>query len=473
MMWIAWRRNRIDRIRSGHRRYKVATRPIYRPMFELLERRITPSAVGPDFTLNPIDRAIHFDPAQVVFESSVEIPVLLSKSESQLLANALGIANNELSGLLARIKLQVIADSSDHLLVTGSLQADPDTTFFIQLFAHSPNETGGLPPNNTLLASFELTTNDHGDAIFQAAVNQLNLAVTSISAEITVEDESSLIQLLAGEHENRDEEKSKDERREEGEERAADINDTLMLDLAANRTSDFVGADQVFLFYPINTNIVVLVAPIYGGGGGSAAGSGVEESGPSQFKMTFDGSDRSLDNRPIVEAPKYDAFDNTIHFPSNNAAGATRDQAGRFPAQLEQVSTEQVGVVAPLLSTEQRAPNSSGLANFLQQTLDNALRNPHLQPPQSKRSLTDVETRNDGRDISTPVSRRTDVEEKWMPGADETTSKRIDVVFVEAEMDVANPMIRALVATLATLAVHGHRENDLNSKRQQTPSFNL
>ena len=79
-------------------------------------------------------------------------------------------------------------DSSGTLTVSGSLEADPNTTYFIQLFANSTSDPSGYGQGQTLIASFPVTTDASGTFTGTGTFTTPNLTGEFILATATDPD---------------------------------------------------------------------------------------------------------------------------------------------------------------------------------------------------------------------------------------------------------------------------------------------
>ena len=77
------------------------------------------------------------------------------------------------------------SDPDGTLTVGGTLEADPDSTYLIQLFANSMADPSGYGQGQTLIGSFAVTTDDSAEAEFSNTFATPNLAGEVISATAT------------------------------------------------------------------------------------------------------------------------------------------------------------------------------------------------------------------------------------------------------------------------------------------------
>ena len=77
------------------------------------------------------------------------------------------------------------SDSNGALTVSGSLEADPNTTYIIQLFANSTTDPSGYGQGQTLIASFPVTTDASGTFIGTGTFTTPNLTGELILATAT------------------------------------------------------------------------------------------------------------------------------------------------------------------------------------------------------------------------------------------------------------------------------------------------
>ena len=78
-----------------------------------------------------------------------------------------------------------VSDSNGTLIVSGSLAADADSSYIIQLFANPAADQSGFGQGQTLVASFAMTTDGSGNLVFSESVATANLTGESISATAT------------------------------------------------------------------------------------------------------------------------------------------------------------------------------------------------------------------------------------------------------------------------------------------------
>ena len=78
-----------------------------------------------------------------------------------------------------------VSDSNGTLIVSGSLSADFNTTYIIQLFANQAADRSGFGQGQTLIASFDVATDGSGNKVFSTSLASTNLTGESISATAT------------------------------------------------------------------------------------------------------------------------------------------------------------------------------------------------------------------------------------------------------------------------------------------------
>jgi Bacterial Ig-like domain (group 3) len=79
-----------------------------------------------------------------------------------------------------------VSDANGTLIVSGSLAADDNSTYIIQLFSNPAADPSGYGQGQTLIASFDVTTDASGAAVFsEDLMNIANLTGSTISATAT------------------------------------------------------------------------------------------------------------------------------------------------------------------------------------------------------------------------------------------------------------------------------------------------